>query len=162
LQYTDRVIRETLRLYPPAWRIFRRTEEPFTVGDYVLPTGSNIVMSQWVTQRDPRWFNEPNRFQPDRWSEDAAAKLPRFAYFPFGGGPRVCIGAGFAMMEAALLLASIAQRYRIRMASNQRVEPLPSITLRPKNGVRVVLQERAVGVAPISSARGVSPEVASA
>lgn len=142
LQYTDRVIRETLRLYPPAWRIFRRTEEAFTVGDYVLPAGSNIVLSQWVTQRDPRWFSEPEHFCPDRWSEEVAAKLPRFAYFPFGGGPRVCIGAGFAMMEATLLLATIAQRFRMRLAPNQRTEPLASITLRPKNGIRMELQER--------------------
>jgi cytochrome P450 len=143
LQYTDRVIRETLRLYPPAWRVFRRTEEPLKVGDYLLPAGSNIVLSQWVTQRDPRWFSEPDRFNPDRWGEEAAAKLPRFAYFPFGGGPRVCIGAGFAMMEATLLLATIAQRYRMRLTPNQRIKPLASITLRPKNGIRVVLQQRA-------------------
>jgi cytochrome P450 len=142
LQYTDRIIRETLRLYPPAWRVFRRTEEPFKVGDYLLPPGSNIVLSQWVTQRDPRWFTEPERFNPDRWNEETAAKLPRFAYFPFGGGPRVCIGAGFAMMEATLLLATIAQRYRIRLAPHQRVEPLASITLRPKKGIRVTLEER--------------------
>jgi cytochrome P450 len=142
LQYTDRVIRETLRLYPPAWRIFRRTEEPLKVGEYVLPAGANIVLSQWVTQRDPRWFSEPERFNPDRWSEEAAAKLPRFAYFPFGGGPRVCIGAGFAMMEATLLLATIAQRFRTRLAPNQRVKPLASITLRPKNGIRMKLEQR--------------------
>src|SRR6266446_7180581 len=143
LQYTDRVIRETLRLNPPAWRIFRRTQEPFTVGEYVLPAGSNIVLSQWVTQRDPRWFSEPERFHPDRWSEEAMAKFPRFAYFPFGGGPRVCIGAGFAMMEATLLLATIAQRYRMRLTPNQRITPMPSITLRPRNGIRVSLEERA-------------------
>ena len=142
LQYADRVIRETLRLYPPAWRVFRRTEEPFQIGEYLLPAGSNIVLSQWVTQRDARWFTQPERFHPDRWSEETAAKLPRFAYFPFGGGPRVCIGAGFAMMEAILLLATIAQRFRIRLAPRQRVEPLASITLRPKNGIRVRLQER--------------------
>ena len=142
LQYTDRVIRETLRLYPPAWRVFRRTEEPFQVGDYLLPPGSNIVLSQWVTQRDPRWFTQPERFNPDRWCEETAAKLPRFAYFPFGGGPRVCIGAGFAMMEATLLLAAIAQRYRIRLGPHQRVEPLASITLRPRNGIRVTLEQR--------------------
>ncbi len=151
LQYTDRIIRETLRLYPPAWRVFRRTEEPFKVGDYLLPTGSNIVLSQWVTQRDPRWFTEPERFNPDRWREETAAKLPRFAYFPFGGGPRVCIGAGFAMMEAILLLATIAQRYRIRLVSHQRVEPLASITLRPKKGIRVKLEERMR--APVASTR---------
>jgi cytochrome P450 len=150
LQYTDRVIREALRLYPPAWRIFRRTEEPLKVGDYTLPAGANIVLSQWVTQRDPRWFSEPERFNPDRWSEEAAAKLPRFAYFPFGGGPRVCIGAGFAMMEATLLLATIAKRFRMRLASDQRVKPLASITLRPKNGIRVQLEQRAN--APVPSA----------
>ena len=163
LQYTDRVIRETLRLYPPAWRIFRRTEEPFAVGDYVLPAGSNIVLSQWVTQRDPRWFREPERFYPDRWSEEAAAKLPRFAYFPFGGGPRVCIGAGFAMMEATLLLATIAQRFRMRLAPNQRIEPLASITLRPKNGIRVELAERAPArVAPNAPAKSAPTSAASA
>jgi cytochrome P450 len=143
LQYTDRVIRETLRLYPPAWRVFRRTEEPFKVGNYTLPAGSNIVLSQWVTQRDPRWFREPDRFTPDRWGDEATAKLPRFAYFPFGGGPRVCIGAGFAMMEATLLLATIAQQYRMRLAPNQRIKPLASITLRPKNGIHVKLEQRA-------------------
>jgi len=163
LQYTDRVIRETLRLYPPAWRIFRRTEEAFTVGDYVLPAGSNIVLSQWVTQRDPRWFGEPERFYPDRWSEETAAKLPRFAYFPFGGGPRVCIGAGFAMMEATLLLATIAQRFRMRLVRNHRIEPLASITLRPKNGIRVELQERATThITPTAAAMNTPTNAASA
>ena len=163
LQYTDRVIRETLRLYPPAWRIFRRTLEPFTVGEYTLPAGSNIVMSQWVTQRDPRWFSEPDRFYPDRWSEEAAAKLPRFAYFPFGGGLRVCIGAGFAMMEATLLLATIAQRFRMRLEPNQRIEPLASITLRPRNGIRVELQERVPArVAPSTPAKSAPTNAASA
>jgi cytochrome P450 len=142
LVYTDRVIREVLRLYPPAWRIFRATTEPLPVGDYVLPAGSNIVLSQWVTQRDPRWFTNPERFDPDRWREERAAKVPRFAYFPFGGGPRVCIGAGFAMMEATLLLAAIAQRFRMHLSPGQRVEAMGSITLRPKNGIRVELQER--------------------
>lgn len=142
LVYTDKVIREVLRLYPPAWRIFRATTEPLPVGDYVLPAGSNIVLSQWVTQRDPRWFADPARFDPDRWSDERAAKLPRFAYFPFGGGPRVCIGAGFAMMEATLLLAAIAQRFRMRLAPQQHIEAMGSITLRPKNGIRVELQKR--------------------
>jgi cytochrome P450 len=142
LQYTDKVIRETLRLYPPAWRIFRQTEEAFRVGEYTLPAGSNIVLSQWVTQRDPRWFPEPDHFIPERWNEESAAKLPRFAYFPFGGGPRVCIGAGFAMMEATLLLATIAQRFRMHLTPNQRITPMPSITLRPRNGIRVRLEER--------------------
>ncbi len=142
LVYTERVLREVLRLYPPAWRIFRKTQEPLEVGGYVLPAGSNLVMSQWVTQRDPRWFAEAEQFDPDRWSEERAAKVPRFAYFPFGGGPRVCIGAGFAMMEATLLLAAIARRYRMRLAKGKRVETLGSITLRPKGGVWGTLEER--------------------
>jgi cytochrome P450 len=134
------VLREVLRLYPPAWRIFRRTQEALEVGGYTLPAGANLVMSQWVTQRDSRWFAEAERFDPDRWSEERAAKVPRFAYFPFGGGPRVCIGAGFAMMEASLMLAALAQRYRMRMVKGKRVETLGSITLRPKDGVWVELE----------------------
>lgn len=145
LVYTEKVLREVLRLYPPAWRIFRKTLEALEVGGYVLPAGSNLVMSQWVTQRDPRWFVDAERFDPERWSEERAAKVPRFAYFPFGGGPRVCIGAGFAMMEATLLLAAIAQRFRMRLATRKPVEPLGSITLRPKGGVWVELEERRRG-----------------
>jgi cytochrome P450 len=142
LPFTDRVLREALRLYPPAWRIWRTAAEPFKVGEFVLPAGSNVVMSQWLTQRDSRWFPDPERFDPNRWTEDFAAKLPRFAYFPFGGGPRVCIGAGFATMEATLLLAAIAQRFRLRVLENQCVEPMVSITFRPKNGIKVELQQR--------------------
>jgi cytochrome P450 len=145
LVYTEKVLREVLRLYPPAWRIFRKTQEALEVGGYVLPAGSNLVMSQWVTQRDPRWFVDAERFDPERWSEERTAKVPRFAYFPFGGGPRVCIGAGFAMMEATLLLAAIAQRYRMRLAAGHRVETVGSITLRPKNGIRVKVQENFLG-----------------
>jgi len=142
LQYTDKIIREALRLYPPAWRIFRQTEEALQIGSYTLPAGSNIVLSQWVTQRDPRWFAIPGQFIPERWNDDAAAKLPRFAYFPFGGGPRVCIGAGFAMMEATLLLAAIAKCFRMRLVPNQRIAAMPSITLRPRNGIRVTVEGR--------------------
>jgi cytochrome P450 len=148
LPYTDKVIREALRLYPPAWRIGRTAGEPIQVGDYILPAGSNILMSPWVTHRDERWFPNPERFDPNRWGTESMAKLPRLAYFPFDGGPRVCIGAGFAMMEATLLLAVIAQRFRMRLVPHQRIESLPSITLRPKNGIRVELEARgATGVA---------------
>ena len=143
LTYADKVIREALRLYPPAWRIGRTCGQALEVGDYVLPAGANILISQWVTHRDERWFPNPERFDPDRWRAESMAKLPRLAYFPFGGGPRVCIGAGFAMMEATLLLAVIAQRFRMRLVPGQRIEPLPSLTLRPKNGIRVELEERA-------------------
>jgi cytochrome P450 len=140
--YTERVLRESLRLYPPAWRVFRTTNKPFEACGFVLPAGSNILLSQWLTQRDARWFPEPERFLPDRWCENTAAGVPRFAYFPFGGGPRVCIGAGFALMEAALLLAAIAQRFRLRIIPNQRVEPLVGITLRPKHGIHAEVQKR--------------------
>jgi cytochrome P450 len=143
LTYADKVIREALRLYPPAWRIGRTCGQALEVGDYVLPAGANILISQWVTHRDERWFPNPERFDPDRWRAESMAKLPRLAYFPFGGGPRVCIGAGFAMMEATLLLAVIAQRFRMRLVPGQRIEPLPSLTLRPKNGICVELEERA-------------------
>jgi len=101
------------------------------------------VLSQWLTHRDPRWFPEPERFAPDRWTEEFEARLPRFAYFPFGGGPRVCIGAGFAMMEAILLLATLAKRFRLRLTPGQTIEPMPSITLRPKYGIRMELEARA-------------------
>lgn len=144
LPYTDKVLRESLRLYPPGWRIWRRTMEPFRAGDFLLPLGANIVVSQWLTHRDPRWFAEPERFNPDRWTEEATAKLPRFAYYPFGGGPRVCIGAGFAGMEATLLLAWIARQFRLQLVPNQCFEPLASITLRPKHGIKVRVKQRAV------------------
>jgi cytochrome P450 len=101
-------------------------------------------MSQLITQRDSRYFPEPERFDPDRWraSDPRNMSLPRFAYFPFGGGPRVCIGAGFAMMEAVLLLATIAQRFRLTLVPGQAVQYLPSVTLRPKSGIHVILHRR--------------------
>src|ERR1700751_2291989 len=108
LTYTDRVIKESMRLYPPAWSLAREVAHEFEVEGYRIPAGANVVMSQWILHRDRRLFEDPLRFEPDRWGTDACKKLPRFAYFPFGGGPRQCIGAGFATMEAVLLLATIA------------------------------------------------------
>jgi cytochrome P450 len=98
-------------------------------------------MSQWIMHRDPRFYSRPEEFYPDRWSVDNQV-IPKFAYFPFGGGPRLCIGATFAMMEATLLLATIAQRFQLQLVPGHRVVPTPSITLRPKNGIRVVVHER--------------------
>ena len=100
------------------------------------------MMSQWVMHRDPRYYDEPERFNPDRWLNESTRGMPKFAYFPFGGGPRTCIGASFAAMEAVLVLATIAQRYQIRLERDQPVAPLPTITLRPKNGIKIVLTER--------------------
>ena len=140
LPYTERVVKEAMRLYPPAWGLGRTAIKDFEIAGYHVPAGSNVVMSQWVMHRDPRYYSRPEEFCPDRWSGNPS--LPRFAYFPFGGGPRLCIGAAFAMMEATLLLATIAQRFRFQLVANHPVVPTPSITLRPKDGIRVVVQHR--------------------
>jgi cytochrome P450 len=142
LQCTDKVVRESMRLYPPAWVIGREAATDCEIAGYLVPAGAQMYMSQWVMHRDPRYFDEPERFHPDRWTPEFSKRLPKFAYFPFGGGPRVCIGAAFAMMEATLLLATIAQRFRVSLLSAERVEPWPSVTLRPRNGVHVVVTRR--------------------
>lgn len=134
----------SMRLYPPAWGVGRRSIRDFELDGYRIPAGTNFFLLPWVTQRDARFFPEPERFAPERWRDDPIrnGKLPRFAYFPFGGGPRVCVGAGFAMMEATLLLATITQRFRLTLELGQVIEPLFSVTLRPKSGMRMVLNER--------------------
>jgi cytochrome P450 len=144
LVYTDMVLRESMRLYPPVWVIGRRALAPFRLGEYELPADTNVLISQLILHKDARYFPEPLAFDPDRWgANDArAAALPRFAYFPFGGGPRVCIGAGFAMMEAVLLLATIAQQFQIRIAPGQKVSMQTTVTLRPRNGIPVTLKRR--------------------
>ncbi|MGB6483266.1 MAG: cytochrome P450 [Candidatus Acidiferrales bacterium] len=154
LPYTEMVIKESMRLYPPAWGIGRQARTEFEAGGYKLPARTNIFMLQWVTQRDARFFPEPERFLPERWSPEPSNEdpvragpiqnrnIPRFAYFPFGGGPRVCIGAGFAMMEATLLLATIAQRYRFTLVPGHPIKLFPSVTLRPRYGIRAVLHKQ--------------------
>jgi cytochrome P450 len=137
LVYTDKVVKESMRLYPPAWSLARTVAKAIELAGYKLPVGSNVVMSPWILHRDPRFFEHPERFNPDRWTADAAEHLPKFAYFPFGGGPRLCIGASFATMEANLLLAAIAQRFRLRLVPGHPVAALPSITLRPRHGMRM-------------------------
>jgi cytochrome P450 len=142
LNYTDRVIKESMRLYPPAWSLARTTIAEFELRGYRIPRGANIVMSQWIMHHNPKYFADPEKFDPDRWLDPAMQKLPRFAYFPFGGGPRQCIGNSFATMEATLLLATIAQRFRMRSVPGNVVEPVPSFTLRPKHGIPMTLQAR--------------------
>jgi cytochrome P450 len=144
LPYLGQVLKAYLRLYPPAWGIGREALEDFEVSGYHLPAGTRVFTSQWVTHRDPRLFPEPDRFHPDRWRDDPVArgKMPRFASFPFGGGPRVCIGAGFAQMEAALVLAAIAQRFRMTLIPDHPIRLLPGVTLRPKSGIRVTPHRR--------------------
>jgi cytochrome P450 len=145
LPYVERVIKESMRLYPPAWVMGREAIGECEVGGYRMPAGTTALISQWVVHRDPRYHHDPQRFDPDRWTAEYEEALPRFAYFPFGGGPRQCIGAGFAMTEARLILATVAQRFTMELAPGQRVEPYPSITLRPKQGIRMSLAERSRG-----------------
>lgn len=145
LRYTEMVLKEGMRLYPAVWGFGRRAIAECELGRYRIPAGTNIFMFQWLTQRDPRFFSDPERFDPERWREDPvrAGKIPRFAYFPFGGGPRVCVGASFAMIEATLLLALIQQRYHLDLVPGHPIELLGSVTLRPKHGIRVVAHRRA-------------------
>jgi cytochrome P450 len=144
LPYTQMVVKESLRLYPPAWGIGRRAIEGFELNGYFIPAGTNVFLLQWITQRDPRFFAEPERFEPERWRDDPvrSGRIPRFAYFPFGGGPRVCVGARFAMMEAGLLLATMARRFQLLRAPGPPAEPLFTVTLRPKRAIPVILHER--------------------
>jgi cytochrome P450 len=145
LRYADHVITETLRLYPTAWLLGREPSEPCRVGGYDVPRGTTLWMAQWVIHRDPRWFDEPERFRPARWGEGLARRLHRYAYFPFGGGPRICIGNHFAQMEAVLLLAAVARRFRVEVDRDAEVRPLPTMTLRPERGVPSVVRSRRPG-----------------
>lgn len=142
LPYTANVITESLRLYPTAWGLARIAIEDHELAGYPIRKGMGVAMAQWVVHRDPRWFDAPLEFRPERWEGEPLKKLPRFAYFPFGGGPRQCIGNAFALMEAALILATIAQRYRLRLLPHHPVVPLASITLRPRHGVKVIVESR--------------------
>lgn len=142
LPYTEMVVTEAMRLYPPAYGIGREAAKSTEVAGHPLAAGVIVILPTWVVQRDPRWFEEPEAFRPERWQGDRARRLPRYAYFPFGGGPRQCIGNGFAMMEACLLLAAIAQRFRLTLVPGQRVTPTPYVTLRPEPGIRMLLARR--------------------
>jgi cytochrome P450 len=142
LPYTRMILAESMRLYPPAWVIGRRALNEYKVGGYRIPADSIVLTSQWVMHHDPRYYPEPFRFDPQRWTPAAQAERPKFAYFPFGAGPRVCIGESFAWMEAILLLVTIAQRWRMRLAPGQQVALRPTITLRPKYGMWMRLERR--------------------
>jgi cytochrome P450 len=140
LRYADWVVKESMRLYPPAWAVGRECVRECEVGGYRVPKGMQLIAYPWVTQRDPRWFADPLAFRPERWGEEAIARIPKYAYFPFGGGPRLCIGNYFATMEAVLILATVAQRFRLRLLPGQEVEILPALSLRPKRGLKVKLE----------------------
>jgi cytochrome P450 len=145
LRYTEMVLKEALRLYPAVWGIGRRAIADCEIGGYRISAGTNIFIFQWLTQRDPRFFPDPEKFDPERWREDPvrSGKIPRFAYFPFGGGPRVCLGASFAMIEATLLLATILQKVHLDLVPGHPIETFASVTLRPKHGIRVIVRRRA-------------------
>jgi len=139
LKYTEMVLAESMRLYPPAWALGRLAMEDFEIGGYVVPRKSLVLMSQYVMHRDPRYFAEPFKFNPERWTAEARESRPQFSYFPFGGGPRRCIGEGFAWMEGILLIATIARQWQMRLVPNHPVVLKPVITLRPKHGMRMTL-----------------------
>jgi len=148
LPYVEKVVTESMRLYPPAWIIGRRALEDYQIGEYVAPARSIFVMSPYVLQHDARYFPDPDRFDPDRWTPEFRAALPPFAYFPFGGGPRRCIGESFAWMELVLVVSTIAQQWRLHLVPGHPVEPQPVVTLRTKHGMKMTVHRRSVESPP--------------
>ena len=142
LPYARAIVQETLRLYPPVWMTGRQSLRSCEIGGFRVPVGALLMTSQWAVQRLPQHFPCPDEFRPERWINGETAQLPRFAYFPFGGGPRVCIGQNFALVEAVLLLATIAQRFRLTPEPGSDLHPWPSMTLRPPIGTRMRLTAR--------------------
>ncbi|HEV7475287.1 MAG TPA: cytochrome P450 [Pyrinomonadaceae bacterium] len=145
LRYTRMVIREALRLYPPNRSVGREALNDCEIGDYHVPAGTQLLMSQWVVHRDSRYFDEPEEFKPDRWTTEFIKQLPKYAYFPFGGGPRVCVGQDFAMMEAMLVIATVLRRFRITLINEEPVEPHPVVLLRPRSRIKIRLADRRHG-----------------
>jgi cytochrome P450 len=144
LRYTEMVFAESMRLYPPAWAMGREARADFDLGPYYLPAGTTILLSQFVTHRDARNFPDPLRFDPERFAPAGRATFPKFSYFPFGAGSRQCIGESLSWMEGALVISTIAQKWRLQMLPGQRVQPQALITLRPKFGMRMRLQRREI------------------
>ena len=152
LPYAEAVVKESLRLYPPAYVIGREALADCVIGGYRVPARATIYFSPWALHRDPRWFAEPEVFRPERWLDGTASKLPKYVYIPFGGGPRICIGERFAMMEAVLVLTTILRRFRLEMAGPDPT-PFPSITLRPEGGPIMRATGRESGAASLESLR---------
>ena len=142
LVYTEKVVTEAMRLYPPAWMIGRRAIHAFELNGYTIPARTIVVMSQWVMHRNAKYFDAPETFDPERWTPEFKAALPKYAYFPFGGGPRQCIGEGFAWMELILLIATLARHWKMARAPGHPVAPQPLVTLRPKHGMPMTLRRR--------------------
>jgi len=142
LPYTDMIVREAMRLYPPAAGFAREPIEDVAIGGYTVPARSLVTVNTYALHRDARFFDDPEQFRPERFASGWEDRIPRYAYLPFGGGPRVCIGNGFAMMEARLVLATIAQRYRLTLAPGQTIVPVQLVTTRPRGGLRMTLHGR--------------------
>jgi cytochrome P450 len=142
LVYTEKVFRESMRLYPPAWTIGRQAINDYEVDKYVIPAGSIVLMSQYIMHHNQNYYSDPDLFYPDRWTKEAKLRIPRFSYFPFGGGIRSCVGEPFAWQEGILLLATICKQWRMHHDPKHRVELKPLITLRPKYGMRMKLERR--------------------
>jgi cytochrome P450 len=142
LPYLNAVVHESLRLYPPAFIMARMNVETVSVGGYEIPPRSTLLASQWVMHRDARFYEQPEQFMPERWLDGLESRLPPGAYFPFGDGPRRCIGQGFAQLETALVIAAIAQKFRFRLKQGFPVVPEPLVTLRPKYGIEMIIEER--------------------
>ena len=158
LPYIERAVTEAMRLYPPAWLIGRRAIAEYAFGPYVAPPRAILIMSPFIVQRDARFYRDPERFDPDRWTAAFKASLPPFAYFPFGGGPRRCIGESFAWMELILIVATIAQRWDLRLVPGHPVAAQPLITLRAKHGMRMTLTAQGVEFITLAKKAGINTD----
>lgn len=144
LKYTEMVLAESMRLYPPVWAMGRQAIEDVEIGPYYFPKGVTMVLMQYIMHRNAGYFPDPLRFDPERFMPEAKASRPKFSYFPFGGGVRQCIGEAFSWMEGVLIMATIAQKWRFSLVQGHRVDPLPLVTLRPRYGMKMVAHARSV------------------
>lgn len=142
LPYTGNVITEAMRIYPPVYAVGREATTDLELGGYRVKRGYTVLMSQWVNHRDPNYFPNPEQFHPERWEDGLATRIPKFAYYPFGGGQRICVGNSFALMEAAIVLAMVGQKYRFTLDPDAVIDVKPQITLLPTNGIPATLQPR--------------------
>ena len=143
LPYLDQVVKEVMRLYPSAYNIGRVAKEPTRVGDYMVRPGQNVIMCQWAVHRSHRHYDDPDRFLPERWQSERTSKMPKFAYFPFSGGPRNCIGAQFSVLEAKVILGAVVSRFDFALERGANVTVDAALTLRPAQGMRMTIQPRA-------------------
>ena len=143
-RYIEKIFRESMRIYPPVWSIGRLAEEDYLIDKYTIPKGSSILMSQYVMHHDSRYYDNPSEFNPDRWTDEFKRHLPRFSYFPFGGGIRGCIGESFAWQEGILLIATVSSYWKLELIPNQKIRMDPGITLNPKNGIKMKSRIRSI------------------